>query len=146
MAVQDDRRIQSSEAHAERSGPGRFLVRGLLAIGLIAIGAVGVTLVLRFGDHRPATPVTAGPPSLAAEAPAMAVPTVAEPADEVEVPLSPEAVAQAGIKTEEVGVVESSTSIQVPGVVMANAYREVKVVPIVGGIVTKVHVELGTAV
>ena len=29
---------------------------------------------------------------------------------------------------------------------MANAYREVKVFPIVGGIVTKVHAELGTAV
>ena len=29
---------------------------------------------------------------------------------------------------------------------LADAYREVKVVPIVGGIVTKVHVELGTMV
>ena len=35
---------------------------------------------------------------------------------------------------------------QLPGTVMADAYREVKVVPIVGGIVTKVHVELGDAV
>jgi cobalt-zinc-cadmium efflux system membrane fusion protein len=146
MAVQDDRMIQSREAHAGRSGLGRFLVRGLLAIGLIAIGAVGATLVLRFGNHTLMTPVTTAPPSLAAEAPVKAVPTATEPADEVEVVLSPEAVAQAGIKTEEVGVVESSASIQVPGVVMANAYREVKVIPIVGGIVTKVHVELGTAV
>jgi RND family efflux transporter MFP subunit len=60
--------------------------------------------------------------------------------------LSPEAVAQAGIKTEPVTVVEANTSIQVPGSVMPNAYREVKVTPIVGGIVTKVHVELGMPV
>jgi membrane fusion protein, heavy metal efflux system len=146
MAVQDDRMIQSSEAHAGRSGLGRFLVRGLLAIGLMAIGAVGATLVLRFGNNTPAVPVTAAPPSLATEAPATAAPTAAEPADEVEVVLSPEAVAQAGIKTAEVTVVERSTSVQVPGTIMANAYREVKVFPIVGGIVTKLHAELGTAV
>jgi membrane fusion protein, heavy metal efflux system len=145
MAVQDDRMIQSPEAHARRSGPGRFLVRGLLAIGLIAIGAVGATLVLRFGNNTPAAPVTA-PPSLATEAPATAAPTAAEPADEAEVVLSPEAVAQAGIKTAEVTVVERSMSVQVPGTIMANAYREVKVFPIVGGIVTKLHAELGTAV
>jgi membrane fusion protein, heavy metal efflux system len=145
MAVQDDRMIQSPEARARRSGPGRFLVRGLLAIGLIAIGAVGATLVLRFGNNTPAAPVTA-PPSLATEAPATAAPTAAEPADEVEVVLSPEAVAQAGIKTAEVTVVERGTSVQVPGTIMANAYREVKVFPIVGGIVTKLHAELGTVV
>jgi membrane fusion protein, heavy metal efflux system len=145
MAVQDDRMIQAPEAHAGRSWPGRFLVRGLLAIGLIAIGAVGATLVLRFGNNTPAAPVTA-PPSLATEAPATAAPTAAEPADEVEVVLSPEAVAQAGIKTAEVTVVERGTSVQVPGTIMANAYREVKVFPIVGGIVTKLHAELGTAV
>jgi multidrug efflux pump subunit AcrA (membrane-fusion protein) len=64
----------------------------------------------------------------------------------VEVFLSPEAVAQAGIQTAGVTAVESGTSIQVPGTVMANAYREVKVFPVVGGIVTKVHAELGTTV
>jgi cobalt-zinc-cadmium efflux system membrane fusion protein len=118
----------------------------LLAIGLIALGAVGATLVLRFGNNTPAAPVTAALPSLGAEAPATAAPTAAESADEVEVLLSPEAVAQAGIKTAEVTVVERSTSVQVPGTIMANAYREVKVFPIVGGIITKLHAELGTAV
>jgi membrane fusion protein, heavy metal efflux system len=82
----------------------------------------------------------------AVEEPAMKVPTAIDPADDVEVVLSPEAVAQAGIKTAEVTVVERSTSVQVPGTIMANAYREVKVFPIVGGIITKLHAELGTAV
>jgi cobalt-zinc-cadmium efflux system membrane fusion protein len=43
-------------------------------------------------------------------------------------------------------VVEPRASTEVPGVVTANAYREVKVTPLVGGIVRKVHAELGTAV
>lgn len=76
----------------------------------------------------------------------MAEPTAVETTDEVEVWLSAEAMAQAGIKTAKVAVAETSLSTQVPGVVTANAYREVKVVPIVGGIVTRVHVELGAAV
>jgi multidrug efflux pump subunit AcrA (membrane-fusion protein) len=54
--------------------------------------------------------------------------------------------ARTGIKTAKVEVLDTQTSIQLPGTVMADAYREVKVVPIVGGIVTKVHVELGTTV
>ena len=43
-------------------------------------------------------------------------------------------------------MIASQAVIQLPGTVMADAYREVKVVPIAGGIVTKVHVELGAAV
>jgi cobalt-zinc-cadmium efflux system membrane fusion protein len=60
--------------------------------------------------------------------------------------LSPEAVAQAGIKTAVVSTVEAQTTVQLPGTVIADAYREVKVVPIVGGIVTKVQPELGAVV
>jgi cobalt-zinc-cadmium efflux system membrane fusion protein len=63
-----------------------------------------------------------------------------------EVFLSPEAVAQADIKTAEVTVIEPSLTIQLPGIVMADAYREVKVIPIVGGIITRMHVELGAVV
>jgi RND family efflux transporter MFP subunit len=68
------------------------------------------------------------------------------PAGDVEIVLSPEAAARAGIKTAKAEVIESNVSVRVPGSVVANAYREVKVTPIVGGIVTKVHAELGTAV
>ena len=64
----------------------------------------------------------------------------------MEVVISPEAVAQAGIKTAQVSATQPRLAIEVPGVVTANAYREVKVTPLVGGIVRKVHAELGTAV
>ena len=60
-----------------------------------------------------------------------------------EVVLSPEAVSRAGIKTAPAEAAASQVTMQLPGTVMADAYREVKVVPLVGGIVTKVHVELG---
>ena len=60
--------------------------------------------------------------------------------------LAPEAVAQAGIQTAEVSMIEPRASTEGPGVVTANAYREVTVTPLVGGIVRKVHAELGTAV
>jgi RND family efflux transporter MFP subunit len=71
---------------------------------------------------------------------------VSAPDANAEVFISPEAVAQAGIKIAAVTTVDASTSVRVPGTVMANGYREVKVTPVVGGIVTQVYAELGTAV
>lgn len=120
---------------------GRWLVRGLTACGLIALGAMGSLLLL--GNQG-----TFSPPLSSPVAGPSAEPSAVEVAQEagVEVMLAPEAVAQAGIKTAEVSVVEPRASTEVPGVVMANAYREVKVTPLVGGIVRKVHAELGTAV
>jgi cobalt-zinc-cadmium efflux system membrane fusion protein len=126
---------------------GRWLVRGLTACGLIALGALGSLVLLRStGTFPPPTSPAAAP---TAAAPRTATETSAAEAAhdaEVEVMLAPEAVAQAGIKTAEVSVVEPRASTEVPGVVMANAYREVKVTPLVGGIVRKVHAELGTSV
>jgi cobalt-zinc-cadmium efflux system membrane fusion protein len=127
---------------------GRWLVQGLTACGLIALGALGSLGLLRseaiFSSPRssPAAAPSAAEPRPTAE------PTTADGAHEaeVEVMLAPEAVAQAGIKTAEVSVVEPRASTEVPGAVTANAYREVKVTPLVGGIVRKVHAELGTAV
>jgi RND family efflux transporter MFP subunit len=73
-------------------------------------------------------------------------PTPAQPAGEAEVVLSPEALARAGIKTAPVTAMSVGAAVTVPGSVMANGYREVKVTPIAAGIVTKVHVELGAVV
>ena len=122
----------------------RALVRGVVALGLMAIGAAGAVLVLRLGSHTPAglSPL-ASPPTATGTVAGQAA---AAPAGDPEVVLSPEAMAQVGIKTAQVTAVEPHMTIQLPGSVMADAYREVKVTPIVGGIVTKVHVELGAAV
>jgi membrane fusion protein, heavy metal efflux system len=127
---------------------GRWLVRGMVAVGLVALGAIGSMVLLRSEGTLPAKllgTITAPP---AAEPPPATGPAAVETTTdiEVEVILSPEAVAQAGIKTAQVSLVEPHLSIELPGVVMANAYREVKVTSLVGGIVRKVHAELGIAV
>jgi membrane fusion protein, heavy metal efflux system len=119
----------------------RHLGQSLVALGLVALGALGATLLPRQTGSLPPVPVTAAPPP--SPAASQAVPT---PDTEVELMLTPEAVQQAGIKTAEVTTAASQTTVQLPGSVMADAYREVQVVPIAGGIVTQVHVELGTVV
>jgi RND family efflux transporter MFP subunit len=127
-----------------RQGAGRLrrgLVRLLAGAVLVAVGAVGGALVSRHGGT--AQPGSAVPKSNPTPAES---PGAAAPESEVEVVLSPEAVARAGIKTAKVTSTESSVSVRVPGTVMPHGYREVKVTPIVAGIVTRVHVELGTAV
>jgi len=119
----------------------RRLVQSLVALGLIALGALGATLMSQQTGSLPSVPVAAAPP------PSPAAPeAVRAPDTDIELVLSPEAVQQAGIKTAEVTTVASQTTVQLPGSVMADAYREVQVVPIVGGIVTQVHVDLGTKV
>jgi RND family efflux transporter MFP subunit len=130
-----------------RNAPSRLkraLVKGVVALGLMAIGAAGAVLVLRFGSHTPAglSPLASPPAATGTGAGQAAV----APAGDPEVVLSLEAMAQVGIKTAQVTVVEPHVTIQLPGSVMADAYREVKVTPIVGGIVTKVHIDLGTVV
>jgi membrane fusion protein, heavy metal efflux system len=126
---------------------GRWLVRGLTACGLIALGALGSLVLLRgAGTFSPPRSSPATAPTAAGSRPTTERTTVEAARDaDVEVMLAPEAVAQAGIKTAEVGVVEPRAATEVPGVVTANAYREVKVTPLVGGIMRKVHAELGTA-
>jgi cobalt-zinc-cadmium efflux system membrane fusion protein len=134
--------------HVRNGRAGRWWVRGLTACGLIALGALGSLVLLRgAGTVSPPRSAPAAAPT-AAESRPTTEPTTVEAAHDadVEVMLAPEAVAQAGIKTAEVGMAEPRASTEVPGVVTANAYREVKVTPLVGGIVRKVHAELGTAV
>ena len=121
------------------------LLWGVGALGLIALGALGAILGPRYlGDVLP-IPAATAPTSLLA-APPTEPAAASAPAATAEVVLSPEAVRRAGIMTAPAEVVASQAVIQLPGTVTADAYREVKVVPIAGGIVTRVHVELGTTV
>jgi RND family efflux transporter MFP subunit len=124
--------------HTRRSGRfARACLFGLVALGLIALGAAGATVVLRRteGTRTPTAPIAT-----------TQKPAPVEPAGEAEVVLSPEALARAGIKTAPVTAINAGAAVTVPGSVIANAYREVKVTPIAAGIVTKVHVELGAVV
>src|SRR5215510_2970887 len=145
--------LQSAEVVHEPPQPrgkrrrlGRGLMLVVAALGLIVMGALGATLVSRYLGGAPPTPVATAPTPSESAPPASELPAASTPANPAEVVLSPEAVSRTGIKTAPAEVVTSQATIQLPGTVLADAYREVKVVPIVGGIVTKVHVELGAAV
>ena len=118
MDQNDSTMIEFPQEHGRERRIGRMFIEGLAVIGLIAIGALGALLVLRFGSHTPLDPVTVAPTPTATPASGVEQ-TAGEPAGDVEVVLSPEAVAQAGIKTAQVAVVESSAAIQVPGTVMS---------------------------
>src|SRR5712692_905702 len=144
MEPQSDVVRESAPARPQRHRMLRSLAWGVGALGLIAVGALGAILGPRYlGGVLPA-PVATAPTSAPAEPPPADPAATSPPA--AEVMLSPEAVSRAGITSAPAEVIASQAVIQLPGTVMADAYREVKVVPIAGGIVTKVHVELGAAV
>ena len=111
------------------------------AIGFTVIGVVGTLLVVRLTTAPPAPMVGPAPtPISGPPAPASA------DAGDTELLIPPDVVARAGLKTATVGAADVGVAITIPGTVMPNAYHEVKVTPIVGGILTKIHVELGASV
>jgi membrane fusion protein, heavy metal efflux system len=147
MELQDEEIVHKlPRPRGKRRRLGRGLMRVVAALGLIAIGALGATLAPRYLGGALPTPVAPVPTPQVSAPPASEPPAAIAPVSTSEVVLSPEAVSRAGIKTVPAEVVTSQATIQLPGTVMADAYREVKVVPIVGGIITKVHVELGATV
>ena len=114
-----------------------------IALGFTVIGAIG-TLVAVWLTTAPPAPMTGPAPTSAPAAPA-STPAPANAGD-AEILIAPDAVARAGFKTAAVGTAEVSAGVTVPGTVMPNAYQEVKVTPIAGGILTKVHVDVGANV
>jgi len=117
--------------------PSRGLV-ALAALGLVGAGAVGMWLYMRFVPHRASPPAPVFSP-ISTE--------IQTRADEIiEVVLPPEALGRANLKTAPVLSRRLAQTVRVPGVVQANAYQEVKVTPLVGGVVTKTFAKLGDAV
>lgn len=122
----------------------RALLLGSAVIGLVAIALlVGFVIGTRAGKPGGQSPaaMTAEPAVLAP-----AKPLKASPDDAVEVALTPDAVARAGIKTTVVRSGPTTSTISLPGTVASNAYRETKMTALVGGVVRSVAVELGTPV
>jgi membrane fusion protein, heavy metal efflux system len=118
---------------------GRRLLWVGAALGFTALGAAGAVVALRAGVDRPDRPSAVAAPA--------AIPTRPPASDaDVEIVLSPDAVSRAGLKTASVTAGSMAMEVVVPGSVVANSYREVKVTPVAGGIVTRVHVELGASV
>ena len=111
------------------------------AIGFTVIGVVGTLLVVRLTSAPPGPMV--GPTPTTTSGPPAPVPV---DAGDTELLIPPDVVTRAGLKTATVGAADVGVAITIPGTVMPNAYHEVKVTPIAGGILTKIHVDLGASV
>ena len=111
------------------------------AAGFTVMGVAGTLLAIRLTAAPPAAMVAPAPMST----PAAPAPAPADAGD-TEILIPPDVVARAGLKRVTVGVADVGAAVTLPGTVMPNAYREVKVTPIAGGIVTRIHADLGASV
>ena len=118
----------------------------LVAIALLAAGA-GATFLLMRGDAGVGGHAADMPsPTAAQPSPAASAATSNTPLPDVVIPLSQDAVERAGIVVAPIASGTSATEMRLPGVVEANAYRQVVVTPLVAGRVTKVGPALGDRV
>lgn len=120
-----------------------------VAVALLLTGA-GATYVFMRPDAAGRSATASTPDAGTAAAPSAAPssdppPLVSSsgPLPDVTVPLTPEAVARAGIVVAPVTTAAHSSEFRVPGSVEANAYRQVTVTSLVGGRITAVSAQLG---
>lgn len=115
-------------------------VAAVVALALLCAGAGVMYLLMRPAavatQETAVMPASAPEPSRAASA----------SAGDVVVTLTPDAVERAGLMTATVSTGTSATEFRLPGVVEANAYRQVAVTPLVNGRVTRVTAQLGARV
>jgi membrane fusion protein, heavy metal efflux system len=129
-----------------------YRVRQLVAaLVLVALGVAGGVFWSERrtppADRRSSDTTKSMPAMPGMPAPGDAATSSAAKSDEpVEVLLTPDAVARAGIKTETVQTAVGTEGVSVPGTVTSNAYRDTKVNALVGGVVRQVVVELGASV
>ena len=127
----------------------RWPVLVVAAVALLAVGAGAAYLGVRSGkpapaDHASTAPISA--PSVAPRVETGAPASAAGPLPDVIVTLNPEAIARAGITVTAVTAGAASDGLRVPGVIEANAYKQVVVTPLVSGRITRVAAELGQQV
>jgi RND family efflux transporter MFP subunit len=143
----DESAVARGPQHNRRRGLHRVkqLVAALALVGLGVVGGVvwserrAPPVDRRSSETTKPMPATPGMP-----APGDTTTSGAGKSDEpVEVSLTPEAVARAGIKTETVQTALATEAVSVPGTVTSNAYHDTKVNALVGGVVRQVMVELG---
>ena len=122
----------------------------VLIIGALVLLAVGAGLTYFSMRPVPQNSVqqrSAGAaPAVASGSPAPAASSPGGAAADVVVTLTPEATQRAGIVLSTVSAGRAGSTQRLPGVVEANAYKQVTVTPLVGGRVTRVLAELGQTV
>ena len=121
------------------------------AVALLVVGAGIAYLVMRSAVQPTVgtvgQPVASGRPAGASDAkPPAGTQTSDGALPDVAVSLTPEAVERAGIHLAQVTAGTGGSTLRLPGVIEANAYRQVVVTPLVAGRVTRVLAELGQSV
>ena len=135
-----------------RRRPGRHRLKQV-ATGVVLV-ALGVAGGVVWGQRRipstdrPSSATTKSMPGMPGMPMPADTPTSASvKSDEaVEVSLTPDAAARAGIKIEPVQTAPVTEGLSVPGTVTSNAYRDTKVNALVGGVARQVTAELGAQV
>ena len=132
----------------------RWPVLALAAVVLLAVGAGAAYVGLRSraamgrvsSNEQPIASGTRVPAAVPATEQPASSPPASAPLPDVVVPLSQEAAKRAGITTTAVSAGTTSGGVRAPGVVEANAYKQVVVTPVVSGRITRVTADLGQQV
>jgi cobalt-zinc-cadmium efflux system membrane fusion protein len=126
--------------------PGARVRWPLIVLGGGGLVALGVAVGYGLRPDAPSTPAQVHDMAMAGHghgAHDAAMPVASSPQSNRVVILTPELVARAGIKTAHAEMGTATTSLRMPGVVQANAYKEVAVTSLVPGRVMQVRAELG---
>ena len=128
----------------------RWPVLVVAAVVLLALGAGAAYVVLRSrapvrspSDEQAAMPGTRSPAAGPATQHPASSPGASAALPDVVVTLSQEAAERAGITVTSVSAGTTSGGLRAPGVVEANAYKQVVVTPVVSGRITRVAADLG---
>lgn len=115
----------------------------LAAVTLIAFAGVGAWYWLRWGSRASAinSAPAALPPIVTTPAP-----IVADPPQEATISIPSSEVDRLRLRFAKATEAIVASEIRVPGTVQPNAYKQVHVTPIAGGVVTQVNAEIGQAV
>ena len=125
------------------------------ALALLLIGGASTYLMTRHTSDDVAGVIDRGAAKQPADAPPSATPeqdskpsdtAYRDPLPDVIVPMADDVVARAGIETTVVAGPLGKSEIRLPGVIEANAYKQVAVTPLVAGRITEVTVQLGDRV
>ncbi|MEO8257867.1 MAG: efflux RND transporter periplasmic adaptor subunit [Acidobacteriota bacterium] len=130
----------------------RWPVLAVAAVVLLAAGAGAAYVGLRSGTgpassiEQPTMPESRVPAAVPATEQPASSPAAAAALPDVVVTLSPEGARRAGLTTTAVSAGTTSGGVRAPGVVEANAYKQVVVTPVVSGRITAVSADLGQQV
>ena len=123
----------------------RHAALAAVAVLLMVVGAAGGVIWSERRSRGDSAKAQA-PQARAASSAAGATDSAGKDEEAVEIVLTPDAIARAGINIAEVKSGAAAAVLAVPATVTSNAYRDTKVNALVGGIVRDVSVELGAAV